>query len=1073
MDWTDPTVTGRNRLPPHADVLPYPDAQRAREGARSASPWIRSLTGEWAFHLAGTPADAPSDFPDPGFEPAGRDREWEPIPVPSNWQTEGHGAPQYTNVVYPFPLDPPAVPTENPTGCYRHTFEVPDSWDGRQVRLHFEGVDSAFHLWVNGERVGYSEGARLPSEFDVTGYVDPGENTVALRVYRWTNGSYLEDQDMWWLSGVFRDVYAYAPPETHVADVDCHTDLDADDADAEFAATVTVADAGVTARATAATVTVDLVDADGETPLDAPLTREVTVDTGGTATVDVAATVEDPDLWTAETPNCYTALVSVASPADDAGGDEPDPERAVVAQSVGFREVAVEAGQLRVNGEPITVRGVNRHDIHPEDGRALSLATMREDVELMKRHNVNAVRTAHYPNDTRFYHLCDEYGLYVVDETDVECHGMEHLSGDRVTHVSDDPDWEATYADRMARMVERDKNHPSVVVWSLGNESDVGDNHATMAADTRERDPTRPIHYEPDSDLEVSDIVGPMYPPVDALAEMAAEHPDAPMILCEYAHSMGNGPGNLREYWDAFESHERIQGGFVWDWVDQGLQTTTGDGTEIFGYGGDFDDDPNDGSFNVNGLVFPDRDPSPGLVEYKTVVEPVRFEAVDPGAGETAVENRFDFRTLSELAGSWRVEVDGRVVDSGGFDLPRVTPGECETVELPVDAGALAGERDGQSADGECVLTVEASLAGDRAWADAGHTVATGQFVLPAGGDPHTVTPAAGSTLSVARDRSRLVVSNADCRVVFDAVRGTLDSLSYRGRELVTDGPEVGLWRAPTDNDTGLPLPRTLLSTLVEHAETGESVDEDDTWTVGFADLWREHGLDSLEFRADDVRVTERTGTEESVAVAVTGRLAPPVYDHGFGVEQVVTVRPTGAVDVDVTVRPQGDLSTLPSLPRVGLDLELAGDATDVTWYGRGPGESYVDSRESALLGRYDRAVEDLHTPYVRPQENGNRTDTRWVRFSDGRVGLEITTDSPFDFSAHHYTTADLETTDHDGELPRRDPVFVSVDHAHCGLGTGSCGPPTLDPYRLSPSDTYEFAVSLTPFVADGQPVGR
>jgi len=1060
MDWTDPTVTGRNRLPPHADVLPYQDAEHAVESARAASPWIHSLTGEWEFRLADSPAEAPADFVDPDFEPAGWDCDWDSVSVPSNWQTEGYGAPHYTNVVYPFPLDPPDVPTENPTGCYRRTFTVPDSWNGRQVRLHFEGVDSAFHLWVNGERVGYSEGARLPAEFDVTDHVEPGENTVALRVYKWSNGSYIEDQDMWWLSGVFRDVYACAPPETHVADVDCRTDLDDEYADAEFAATVDVANAGVTVdAATTAEVAVDLVDDDGVSVLDAPLSDEVSVESGEQASVTVETTVENPDLWTAETPNCYTALVTVESTGV---------EQAVVAETVGFREVEIAEGQLRVNGEPITVRGVNRHDIHPEEGRAVSLATMREDVELMKRHNVNAVRTAHYPNDTRFYDLCDEYGLYVVDETDIECHGMEHRRGDRVTHVSDDPDWEATYVDRMVRMLERDKNHPSVVVWSLGNESDLGANHEAMAAETRERDPSRPIHYEPDTDLEVSDIVGPMYPPVDALEGMAAEHPDAPLILCEFVHSMGNGPGNIREYWDAFESHERMQGGFVWDWVDQGLTAETDDGTEVFAYGGDFGDEPHDGNFNVNGLVFPDREPSPGLREYKKVIEPVRFEATDPGSGAVAVENRFDFRTLSGLAGSWRVEADGRVLDSGRFDLPDVAPGERDTVSVPVDADSLA-------ADGEHVLTVEASLAGDTQWTEAGHTIATGQFDLPTSGDPVTVRPGSASSLSVERAGEKLVVSNADCRVVFDEVRGTLDSLTYRGTELVTDGPEVGLWRAPTDNDQGLPLPRRLLSTMVERAESGDPVTDEDVFTIGFAQLWREHGLDSLAFRTDDVTV-EESATEtrdDAVEVTVTGRLAPPIYDHGFGVEQVFTVHPTGAVDVDVTVDPAGDLATLPSLPRVGLDLRLGGDFEDVTWYGRGPGESYVDSAESSLLGRYERSVADLHTPYVAPQANGNRTDTRWVRFGDGRTGLELTADAPFDFTAHHYTTADLETTAHDAELPRRDPVFVSVDHAHCGLGTGSCGPPTLEQYRLPPEETYEFAVRLTPFVTDGQSPGR
>ncbi|RKD88884.1 glycoside hydrolase family 2 TIM barrel-domain containing protein [Halopiger aswanensis] len=1037
-DWIDPETIGRNRLPPRVDVLPYPDRETALADDRTASRWFTSLNGRWQFDLAPAPSAAPAGFAEPAFDAA----DWDRIEVPMNWQVAGYGNPHYTNVVYPFPVDPPNVPTDNPTASYRRTFYVDDDWTDRQVRLHFEGVDSAFHLWVNGKRVGYSEGARLPSEFDVSEYVHAGENTIAVRVYKWSNGSYLEDQDMWWLSGIFRDTYAYAVPEPHVENIDARTEFDDEYVDGVFRADISLANGG-DANETVV-LEAELRDANGESVVE--FESITAVDAGENETVTLEADVEDPDLWTAETPHCYDLLLTVR--------DEQGTVTEVVAETVGFREVDIEDGIFRVNGEPVTIRGVNRHDFHPDRGRAVPLDAMREDIEMMKRHNINAVRTAHYPNDSRFYDLCDEYGLYVIDETDIECHGLEFAS--ETPHLSDAPEWEAAYVDRMVRMVERDKNHPSVIVWSLGNESDFGSNHVAMADETRERDPTRPIHYEPDEAQEVSDIVGPMYPPWDQLEEWAAaDEYEHPVILCEYAHAMGNGPGNLQEYWDLFDEHERLQGGFIWDWLDQGLRRTTDDGEEWFAYGGDFGDEPNDANFNINGLVFPDREPSPGLLEYKKVIEPVALSAADLEHGEVTVENKYDFRSLGHLRADWRVEADGLVVESGAFELPDVAPGESDTVEVPVDTDAYDDEA-------EYLLTIDVSLAGDTRWASAGHTVATGQFDLPVGGGP-TEPSTEAAPLSCETTDDGIVVSNAHFELVFDETAGAIDSMRYRGRDLVTDGPTVGLWRAPTDNDRGLPLSRTLLSRMTAAASGDGRIDEGDIYTIGFAQLWREHGLDELQFRADTVEYEVKN--DDRVEITVEGRLAPPIFDHGFGVEQEYAIADTGAVEIETRLVPEGDLSVLPSLPRVGLDLTVPSAFDRVTWYGRGPGESYVDSKRASLVGRYERDVDELHTPYVRPQANGNRTDVRWATVTDQQgVGLYVRGESPLNVTAHRYTRVDLEAADHVHEVPRRDEISVSLDHAHCGLGTGSCGPETLETYRVDPT-THEFTVELRPYV--------
>ncbi|MCU4742717.1 glycoside hydrolase family 2 TIM barrel-domain containing protein [Natronoglomus mannanivorans] len=1064
-DWTDPEVSGRNRVSGHAYRLSFSDLDSAFAGSREDSPWFRLLNGQWEFDLAPDPDHAPDGFESPAFDAS----DWDELEVPLSWQTAGHGEPHYTNVVYPFPVDPPEVPTENPTASYRREFHVPEEWDERQLFVRFEGVDSAFRVWVNGERVGFSKGARLPAEFDVTEHVEPGQNTIAVRVRKWTNGSYIEDQDMWWLSGIFRDVSLYATPQTHVRDLDVRTDLDDEYEDATLSVDVDLANHDDTA--TTREVELALFEKGGREPVVDPVTATATVDAGEEERVSLETTVESPALWSAEEPNLYEIAVTLS----DEGGEVTE----VVPQSVGFREVEIRDGQLLVNGEAVTIRGVNRHDHHADRGRAVPLAAMREDVELMKRHNVNAVRTAHYPNDPRFYDLCDRYGLYVLDETDIEAHGFVNVDTDRVDHVSDDPDWEGEYVDRMVRMVERDKNHPSVIIWSLGNESDLGQNHEAMAEAAREIDPTRPIHYEPDEEQAVSDIVGPMYPSPDRVAELVDEHPDHPVILCEYAHAMGNGPGGLSEYWETFRAHERTQGGFVWDWIDQGLREVDSDGDEWMAYGGDYGDYPHDGNFNINGLVFPEREPSPGLTEYKKVIEPVAVEPADLEGDTVAVdvENRYDFRDLAHLTASWTVLADGEPVrgQGGRLEIPAIDAGESETVSVPVDSAAFPGDPEST----EYLLTLEFSLASRTAWAGAGHTVATAQFDVEAE-SPDDTSRSRGQNAT--REQSvppvdidpdaadGIRVSGPEFELTFDGTDGVVDSLTYRGRTLVESGPAVSLWRAPTDNDGGLPTSRTFVTDIPDVVERMGEFPLDDRWIVSFERLWREHGLDDLRFRVDDVD-TARIDSS-TVRIDVTGRLAPAIYDHGFAVEQSYTIDGTGAITVAIRLETEGDFSHVPTLPRIGLELEVAGGLDRATWYGRGPGECYRDSKRANLLGRYERDVADLHTPYVRPQENGNRTDIRWVALTDGGgIGLHASGDGLSDFVAHRYTTADLEAADHRNDLPERDEITLRLDHAHNGIGSGSCGPATFDEHRLEPG-TYEFELELRPFSADGRDPG-
>jgi beta-galactosidase len=866
--------------------------------------------------------------------------------VPSHWQLHGYGAPAYTNVLYPFPVEPPEVPDENPTGDYRRTFTLPDSWDGVDAVLRFEGVDSCARVWLNGVELGEAAGSRLPAEFEAGEHLRPGaENVLAVRVSQWSAGSYLEDQDMWWMSGIFRSVTVLARPVGAIDDVFVHADYDA----ASGAGALRV-EADVPARV---------------------IVPELGIDAATGETVRVASV----EPWSAELPRLYDAHVESAG------------ER--VSLRIGFRTVVIEDGLLKVNGRPVLFRGVNRHEFDPDHGRAVSEDVMRRDIVLMKAHNINAVRTAHYPPHPRFLELCDELGLYVIDECDLETHGFWPLGWRR--NPSDDPAWADAMVDRMRRTVERDKNHPSIVLWSLGNESGAGRNLGAMADWARRRDPSRPIHYEHDWSCRDVDLYSRMYAPHDEVeligrgeeppwedAALDERRRGMPFIECEYAHAMGNGPGGLSEYQELFERYPRLQGGFVWEWIDHGLRQG-----DRFAYGGDFGEPLHDGNFVADGLLFPDRTPSPGLLEYKKVIEPVAIT----GAGSLTIANKHLFRDLSHLRFEWALEEEGAAVAGGELEVPAVPAGE--SVELPMPA-LPAVER-------EAWLTVRAVLAADEPWAPAGHEVAWGQVEIAAPGPAAAATSAGGAGSLGAAE--------------FDE-SGRLTRLG--GLEL--EGPRLDLWRAPTDNDNGMHGPEQL------------------------AVAWRRLGLHRVRHRtisverADD-RVVVRT--RAGMAASDTGMLA------------TYTWTPSGdGLLLTVDVEPQGEW-TVP-LPRLGLRLSLPGEIERVEWFGRGPGEAYRDTRAAARVGRFAATVDELQTPYVRPQENGNRTEVRWATLTraDGG-GLRVEGRPQFDLTARRWTSEDLDAATHTPDLVPRERVWVNLDHAQNGIGTASCGPGVLPQHRL------------------------
>ena len=1022
--WEDPQVFGIGREPPRASFTPFPTPEAAIAGRPEDSPRRLSLNGVWKFHWVPRPAGRPQGFADAAFDVSG----WDEIPVPSNWELHGYGYPVYRDESYSFPPNPPFVPRDdNPVGSYRRDFDLPEAWSGREVFLRFDGVYSAFFVWVNGAFVGYGEGSRTPSEFRITDRVRPGSNNVAVSVFRWSDGSYLESQDFWRISGIDREVSLLARPPTFLRDFTVGADLD-DDGEGVFELTAAVANRGL-GDAGGHRLEVALLDAD-----ESPLWREtravsVTVPPGGEAEARAGTAGLPVRPWTAETPNLYHLVLTLRGP--DGG------VREAVSTRIGFRRVEVRDGRLLLNGRPIVLRGVNRHEHDPEHGHVVSEESMRRDIRLMKELNINAVRTAHYPNLPRFYELTDEYGLYVVDEANIESHGMGFLP--EVT-LAGRPEWRAVHLDRVERMVVRDRNHPSVIVWSLGNEAGDGENFDAASEWVRETDPGRPILYEPAGDRDIVDIVAPMYARPYQVARHAASDSEKPFLLVEYAHAMGNSVGNLADYWKILESDRRFVGGFIWDFVDQALRARDEAGRPYWAYGGDFGPPafPTDGNFLANGLVSADRKPHPHAFEVKKVHQPVRARAPELTAGRIAVENRRAFTDLSDLAGAWEITTDGAPTASG--PLPRLStpPGASETValdlpEIPTEPGA------------EVLLTIRFRTREDAPLIPAGHEVAWDQFRLESP-DPRAAPPG-GAPLEVRETAETFEVTGSvggsAFRLRFDRELGVLRSFEAGGRKLISSGPTPNFWRAPTDNDygngfpvrsgvwrlAGRPPARALERMRVARDPDGRRVEVESRFRI----------------RSVGARYTLRHRIFPDGAVAVEARLSE--------------------VDED-----------LPEIPRFGTVLTLPASLDRAEWYGRGPFENYWDRRTGAAVGRYRRAVAELAHPYVRPQETGTRTDVRWAALTDGEgAGLMVVGLPDFSFSALPFRISDLDggetkTRRHARDLVPRDEVTLTVDYRQTGVGgDDSWGAVPHREYTLWPQD-LEYRFLLRPLLGGVDP---
>lgn len=1002
--WENHQIDGINRMPARAYFLTFPSKEKALLNNNRYTHAFKNLNGVWKFMFLDAPEYSPEGFFNSDFDVTKMDD----ITVPGNWQLQGYGKMHYSDLWYNFPINPPYVPTENPTGIYKRTFFVEESYRDKKIIIRFCGVDSAYHLWINGKEVGYSKVARNESEFDITDIIRVGEeNDVTVRVYQWSDGTYLEDQDMWWESGIFRDVELIGVPKDGINDYKVIADLDDEYKNGIFKVEAFL-------RTTKeVNVTFELVDA-GENTV---FTKTVVAKEGKACIDEVIA---DVNHWTAETPYLYKLFMTVE---DDGQIVE------VIPQNVGFRNIRLNGETFLVNGVAIKFKGVNRHDYSPQNGRVVSREEIEKDIILMKQFNINAIRTSHYPNSYYLYDLCDEYGMYLIAETDLECHGFE-LTGD-YKWITDDPSWELAYVSRMTRMIERDKNHPAIIFWSLGNESAFGCNFRKMTDVAHEMDPTRLVHYEGDFDVESADVYSTMYtwienPKKPYLMKDIIEKSKKPHIHCEYCHAMGNGPGNLKDYQDLVYAHDKLQGGFVWEWFDHGIESFTESGEKYYRYGGDFGDDPSNKDFCIDGLIMPDRTPSPGLYEYKKVIEPITTTAVDIQKGIINLLSRYDFANLDRFNLVYKVMEDDVILQTGFMAVPSIEARANKDITLPYDLSAIKVKP-----GAHYYVNISYQLREDTNYASSGHELATAQFELPLYKEGIVVRPE--GILNVEKEHTTLHVKGANFSLDFNLVNGNLMNIVRDGMQVLSKGPRLTLWRAPISND--MEIIDKLKKVYFLHLEHE---------VVMNIDYHMEGNI--LKVEVDTINSTTNSAWH-------------------FKTKYVYTVCPSGDILIDVEGTPSGRVDLAPDmLPRIGVSMHLDKSMEHVRYFGMGPGENYADSKEAAQMGLYANTVDGLFTNYVIPQENGNHMGCKWVSMTNDRgMGLLASTEGDFDFSASWYEDKDLDDAKHTCDLVKRDYIVFNVDYKQNALGTNSCGQWQLDKYRAKFED-FKLSFRLTPF---------
>ncbi|MBR8534583.1 DUF4981 domain-containing protein [Carboxylicivirga sediminis] len=1035
--WENQHIIQENKMDARATSYSYRNVSAAQNMDRERSE-IQLLNGDWQFRFTPDSKNRSTDFVTIDYDA----HLWETISVPSCWEMQGYGTPIYTNEVYPFTPNAPFIDRTNPVGSYIKEFELPEKWQDEQVIIHFGGVSSAFYCWLNGEYLGYSQGSRLPAEFDLTKHLKPGKNKLAVQVIRWSDGSYLEDQDHWRMSGIHREVYLMAQPKIHVNDFAIRTPLDIDYQSALFQIRpeVVVTDGNYKGWM----LKVNLLDHMGASVLDSAMQLPVNsiINEWYPARDNVyfgkmETRIDQPRLWSDEDPYLYTALITLL---DNAG-------KVVEARSsyVGFREYTYsDKGAFLVNGKPVKLKGVNRHDHSETGGKTMTREDMKRDIELMKLYNLNAVRTAHYPNDPYVYELCDGYGIYVMDEANIESHGY----GGKLANA---PSWNQSFMDRVIRMVERDKNHASIFSWSLGNESGCGPNHAAAAGWIRDFDPTRLIHYEgaqgvpthPDyiplnsnewgvryhskmanpTDPAYVDMLSRMYPSLEQL-EALGSNPDLkrPVVMCEYAHAMGNSLGHLKEYWDIVYEHPIIAGGFIWDWIDQGIRAEDEDGTVFWKYGGDFGDQPNLGNFCLNGIVGPDRSIKPQLQECKYVFQPIRFKAINIKEGHITIESLYNFISTSNYYFKWSVSKEGKELRSGTINDIVIQPGQMHQLALPLNKIKLQD-------DSEYVVRVSMHHKHETAYSAAGYEVAKQQFIVTPEKSTADVSPKGNKGLTLTQTEEQITIANKQFEVQWSKKSGQLTSYSVKGHRYIKAGPQANFWRPQTDND---------FRGWKSHKQSG---------------FWKDIKKVEPEVK---VSVEQRTASCYRVYVE-------QVYSDSLIVTTKYDVDNQANVLVEMAVEMNGQL---PMPLRIGSELNVSQSLQSMKFYGKGPWENYNDRAFSAELDVHQGTVKDFIHHYVTPQECSNHTEVRWLELTNAQgKGIRITGAQPLSTSVWPWSAENLEAAKHINELKTAEYLTLNVDLLQVGVGgtnTWSEKSKTIEKYQIKPGNyTYSYQISV------------
>lgn len=1014
-EWENPQIFQINREQPHAHFLPFESKQSAMEGNLKKSKFHQSLNGSWKFKYSKNPDSRPKDF----FKKGADLSNWDEILVPGNWEMQGYDTPIYLDEEYPFPPNPPLVPHDyNAVGSFARTFSIPEHWTEREIFIQFGGVRSAFYFWINGKFVGYSQGSKTPAEFNLTPFLNTGENSIAVEVYRFSDGSYLEGQDTWRVSGLERDVLLLARPKIHIHDFFIHSELDDDFVNGQLSIDIEIESTEVSIQNHK--IQVELFEDDKfENRI-----YQSELDLTSKSKPHFETTLNQVRKWTAETPNLYYLQISLL---DSAGNILES-----LTQQVGFKQVEISGGQLLVNGEAIIFRGVNRHEWDPVNGRAISIESMLEDIRLMKAHNINSVRASHYPNQPIWYELCNKYGLYVIDEANIEAHGMRfHKEGYGV--ISDDPTWKNAWLDRGQRMVERDKNQPCIVIWSMGNEAGDGKNFQHLYQWMKERDPSRTIAYQPAWYEAHTDVVFPMYRDIEFITNYAQKNPEKPLILCEFAHAMGNSVGNLQDYWDSFEKFPALQGGFIWDWVDQTILKKDDSGKEYWGYGGDFGTEfaENDSNFCANGLVAADRSLNPHIHEVKKVYEPMKF-SFNKDNNKLTIENKYNFIDLSHLKFSWEIMGNGKIISSGNFESEKIDAGSKGEVKLPLPKLS-------PSENVEYFLNIQANLKENQLLLEKGHLIAWGQFKLR-DYSPIIASPESKIELGILKINESTeaikITTPKDDVLIFDKISGSIKSWKFNGDELIQSGPQSHFWRAPTDNDLGNGMPKRCAM---------------------WRDITKDWELLNIDLQKSDHEVIIMVESKHKHSSSILR------VDYTFANSGILAVKQSLKIE-------QNDL---PELPRFGIKLTLPADFYQFNWYGRGPHESYADRKTSAAIGHYSGSVWEQTFSYIRPQETGHKTDLRWMALSNGKVGLLATAENLMEGSVHQYPYSDLDhipNSQKHGKLDiqPKNQVDWLIDHKQMGVGgDNSWGALPHKQYLLS-AQNFEFSFKLIPFKANG-----